>query len=162
MTYRPLVLALALCAALAAPAPAQTDAPCTTETDEFTQATTIDCPNANATVQQQPGNALYTTQINLVKAEGRPFVLLTTSSDSWNFLDVDRAYMIADGQNFNSKLMRVESEVQGGSVIEQNVTPLTEDALRALAQAKSFRIKVGQAVFRVTGHRSHAEYLLSK
>lgn len=136
--------------------------PCEKKEDEFKQQVTITCPDANSEIQQQPQNEFLVSGVGLVQREGQNYLIFTTASDSWNFLDVDTAYMIVNGQNLESELINSENQTQNGSVIEQNVAPLTESELRKIAEAESFRAKIGRAIFKISGHRRHAEYLLSQ
>lgn len=136
--------------------------PCEKEVDEFKGTTTIVCPELSATIEEEPQEPVITFNISLVERNRRNMLVLTAISDSWNFLSVEKAYIIAGGENFAGEFLQAHSSVEDGHVIEQHAMVLREEQLRQLARAESFRMKAGQLVLRARGHQTHAAYLLEQ
>lgn len=127
--------------------PALAVAQCESETDEFTGQVTVACENREVPVESQPGERIYGAYATAAKSEGKYAVLLTTSSDSWNFLSTDKAHALIDGDRFEFRAGAGDREIESGGVVEQKVILLSESEVRTVAEAERFRLKLGQAVF---------------
>jgi hypothetical protein len=144
------------------PAPPSDPAPpCTRETDEFKQQTVTRCEPLSAEIEEQPAETIYRVRVVLGRLDEDAYLLVSTVSDSWNFLRVDTAYALIDGENHEFRFMRVDREVEGGQVAEQNALMLDAEALGALAAAAEVRVKLGQAVLRLPADalQAHAQAL---
>ncbi len=141
--------------------PADPNSPCTRETDEFKQQTVTRCEPLAVEVEEQPAETMYRVRVLLGRLDGDAYLLVSTVSDSWNFLRVDTAYALIDGENHEFPLMEVDREVDGRQVAEQNALMLTPEALDALASAGEVRVKMGQAVLRLPAEAlsAHAQAL---
>lgn len=144
--------------------PTDPEAPCTRETDEFKQQTVTRCEPLSAEVEEQPAETLYRVRVVLGRLDDAPYLLLSTVSDSWNFLDVETAYALIDDKRHEFRLSRVDQDVDGGQVSEQNAIMLDADALETLAEAREVRMKAGQAVLRLPAGdlSAHAQALQSQ
>lgn len=132
-----------------APSPESTASPCVQETDEFKQQTVTRCDPLSVEIEQEPDESLYRTRVLLSEIDGQAFLLVYTVSESWNFLDVDTAYALIDGDSYEFPFADVEREVESGRVTEQNAVMLDDDVLDALASATEVRVKVGSGVLRL-------------
>lgn len=75
--------------------------------------------------------------------------VITSISDSWNFLSVDKAYMLIDGERFTLSTIQLDREVDGGSVTEQTAVVVSGDVMRVMKSASTIRMKIGQAVLNI-------------
>lgn len=133
---------------------------CTREVDEFTGNETISCPRAEVPVEEQPRNNLYGAWATVVRSEGKTGIIVSTLSDSWNFLSTGKAHALIDGTRHELALASGERAVESGSVIEQNVIVLPSGKAKAAADASSFRVKIGQAVLDLSPITSDIESIL--
>ena len=131
------------------PAPLAGGEPCEREVDEFTGVASYTCPSLSLEVEKQPSEQIYGAKGLLLHNDGSTFFLITTYSDSWNFLSVETAYTLLDGKRAKFALQSVNREVNGGRVYEQNAIQLSSKDLQRLAEVTEFRMKVGLAVFGV-------------
>ncbi|MFO8099800.1 MAG: hypothetical protein R6T83_09310 [Salinibacter sp.] len=141
--------------------PGDPNTPCTRETDEFKQQTVTRCEPLSAEVEEQPAETIYRVRVVLGRLDGEAYLLVSTVSESWNFLRDDTAYALIDDENHEFQLMEIDREVDGGQVAEQNALMLDAEALDALASAAEVRVKVGQAVLRLPADalQAHAQAL---
>lgn len=123
--------------------------PCARETDEFKEQTTTRCEPLSVEIEDQPGETIYRARLIVSEVDGQPFLVLYTASDSWNFLDVDTAYALIDGENYRFRFLDVDREVDSGEVMEQNAMVVEAPAFEALGSASTIRLKIGQAVLRL-------------
>lgn len=138
-----------------------TPSPCTQETDAFTEQTATRCEALSPEIEEQPGETIYRARTVVSQVDGQVFLLLYTVSESWNFLDVDTAYALIDGENYTFRFVDVDREVDSGQVTEQNAMIVDAPVLDALRSASKVRLKVGQAVLRLPAEdlRTHVRAL---
>jgi hypothetical protein len=141
---------LILFAALASPALGQVEMR-QNRTDEFTGDKIIQTRFVPIDVQSTGDELLYRHESSLFYNEGKWFLVFSTTSDSWAFLDADTAYFLIDGERFERDLMSTDRNVRdGGSVAEQNAVVLDEEIRSAMAQSESVRMKANQYVFDIS------------
>jgi hypothetical protein len=138
-------------------------APCDTEKDEFTGKISIDCPVIGMKTEEHVGENLYQSRAILVRNKGVAALHFVFGAESWNFLDARTAYALIDGENQKWNLEQVATETQsGGDVLEDHAVRLNQSQLKALANSKTFRVKIKQSVFDLsdTGLSTHAGHVL--
>jgi len=138
---------------------------CKVETDEFREAQTIYCKLRDLEIQERPGEEIFNAEGRLQRGADGQGLLIVTASESWNFIGENKAYAIIDGENYKFRLARVDQEVKtGGGVVEQRGIGLTDQQLRAVAQADTIRVKIGRAVFKLPAQpfSKDAEFMLQQ
>jgi len=145
------------------PAPPVEGVLCSSETDEFTGDLEVSCEHFLLTVEEHPRKRLRFARALFFENEGTPGLMIQTESKSWNFLDTKIAYALIDGERLEFSFERAENEVNRGSVTEVNYITLTSKDLRRFAEAETFRMKVGDAVFSFPAQpvNVQASYLLN-
>jgi len=119
---------------------------CLTKTDEFTGKTSSVCfIGDDIEIEDQPSEPIMYMSLYL---SSEAFVI-TSISDSWNFLSVDKAYMLIDGERFTLSTIQLDREVDGGSVTEQTAVVVSGDVMRVMKSASTIRMKIGQAVLNI-------------
>lgn len=138
-------------AAMLLSAPVQAQTPCQSETDEFTETKTAECPMIQPVVEKQPTERLHKSAIRLARVSTdkatSAILMVITRSDSWNFLSENSLYAIIDGERYTWKLRRGATDMDMGSVIEGYHAILTKAELNDISSSNSFRLKLGTAVF---------------
>lgn len=130
-------------------------AQCDTKTDEFTGKEGTVCESIEMIVEEHPTERIYTSTAMLVKINSMTVMVITTGSDSWNFLGTDNAYALIDGERHFLKVQKVSRNAKSGVVIEQNAVMLDDRDLQALKSASKIRLKIGSAVFEVPSKISY-------
>jgi hypothetical protein len=124
---------------------------CKRETDKFKGIDKITCDNVQITVTEQPGERIARSGLFVAKTSesSAPLAVITTRSDSWNFLDTDTAYILADESRIEVSVKRAGSDAGNGHVVEQQALMFDLQQARQLSQADTVRMKMGSAVFRL-------------
>ena len=128
---------------------------CSTETDEFTGANTVQCEVKIVEIENEGEETMYRAGASVIKTEGRPFLLVAASSESWNFLGEDKAYTRINGEARSRRMSFVDRDTNtdgGFSVYEVVAVELESEDLETIANSPSeFRIKIGQTVLGLSG-----------
>jgi len=126
---------------------------CERETDEFKGTDKITCEGKSITITDQPGEQIFEASLMaaMISDHSALIVAITTFSDSWNFLDTDTAYILADGTRIEVPAKRTGNRDvrDGGTVAEQQALMLDQQQARQISQADTVRMKMGTAVFRL-------------
>jgi hypothetical protein len=138
---------------------------CTVNTDEFSGDTEVQCEYVDLTVEEQPGERITTSRAMIVSVNDQTVLMFYSQSDSWNFLNTDKAYGLIDGQRAEWSFERIETQTNDyGSVEELHGVVLSRSHLRKIADSDTFRVKVGSAIYDLsnTPIASHAQEVLAK
>ena len=123
---------------------------CTSERDEFIGGTAIDCPDIEVPIEEHPENRLLYRGASFIDADGQKGIILTTASDSWNYLDDGTAYALVDGQRMEFDVYEIEATAKEGRVMEQNFFIMSDSQVRRVANASQFRVQYSNGVFDMT------------
>ena len=139
-------------------------ADCEVKAADRTPEVTVTCPAVTGGVERHPSHRLYMLRVRLQQEKGRNWLLVITSSSSWNFLRVDSARVLIDDKVYSVDLHAVDARKVEGGVVEQHALQLTRDQLRALADASSFNLQVAESLLRlpVEALAEHAGALLEE
>jgi hypothetical protein len=134
---------------------------CTTKTDEFTGDTTVICKADDVTIEEHPDEFIDRNNVIYGSADGTLFVAISTLSESWNFLNTEKAYALVDGGRVVFDANRNGGEVRDdGKVFEQMFMVLSRKELQQIARADTVRMKMGQAIFDLSSTVPYAQALL--
>lgn len=123
---------------------------CRSDHDEFKDVTTLECGYAEIDIEEQPRELIYEAQVKTVRSEGTDpvFMGIKSESESWNFHNIDTAYLLIDGERAEFDAERLDGEtLDGGDVMETLIISVPNEHLRQLSTASSIRMKIGSAVF---------------
>ncbi|HSH25486.1 MAG TPA: hypothetical protein VLA13_08105 [Massilibacterium sp.] len=114
------------------------------KTDRFTGETT--CKTSFVDISTSQSDAY---RANIIAAYNRQyfFMILTTISDDWQYLQTNNVYFLVDGNRIKLKLERVDSKIQSAGVIEQQGFILTKEQIHMFAEAKKVEFKIADDVY---------------
>lgn len=76
-------------------------------------------------------------------------LIIATESAGWNFSSEDTAFALIDGEKFQFDVVDGGGEIDDGAVFEQKYVVISPETSVRVAQADSFQLKIGDAVFEV-------------
>jgi hypothetical protein len=168
--HKPLLLTAASLVVLLAPQPGMAQSapssdaedPCSTGQEASPAGEKVKCQALTADVRQHPAERLYMLRVRLQRQKGHNWLLVITSSSSWNFLDTDTAHVEIGDTSREVAFRIVDAKRDEGGVIEQNAIKLTEAQLRTLTEASSMQIRVNGAILQLPAETlaRHAQALL--
>jgi hypothetical protein len=84
-------------------------------------------------------------------SEGDYFLVLNTySNDSWQLLSTDSADFVIDGQRSTKDLYNVDSDVDGGVVMESKAFILSKDEFEEFASAETVKFRANRNIYTLT------------
>lgn len=125
---------------------------CGVKTDEFSGSETVVCSNRPVQVTAQPGERIWRVYSAVVISPERAdmvTVSVVANAEGWNWLSVNTAWLLADGERLEVKALRADSDVEGEGVTEQVVLVMDRSEAQVVAEASVVRAKVGRAELRL-------------
>ena len=87
---------------------------------------------------------------SFIDADCQKGIILTTASDSLNYLYDGTAYALVDGQRMEFDVYEIETTAKEGRVMEQNFFIMSDSQVRRVANASRFRVQYSNGVFDMT------------
>jgi len=122
--------------------------------DEFTGDKVVKSQTTEIVVEQNKADEdVRTAGSWVVYVNGTYGLFLGVVSDNYNYVTVDDAYFVIDGERYKANAETVSRDVDtngGYRVFEQLVITLDKELRTALETATKSRVKVGQIIYNIT------------
>lgn len=122
---------------------------CEIEDDESERK--LSCISEKATVEEQPTNEIEEVTISIISMEeGRGLLTLQTKSNYWNFRGIEEIRALVDEDRRVFRVLKHTPSTQSGNVREMVHGQLSSGDMGAIAEAESFRVQLGGALFNLS------------
>lgn len=116
------------------------------ETDEFTGET--NCKTEVVNLSSAESNVSRTIFQMVYQSESQTyFMAFAFASSEWQYLNTEKIYFLLDGERENYELLSVDSDISGGTVVEQYGIQLVSEDIERFLNAEEIRFKIRNDIY---------------